>query len=400
MSGVFDRHAFLAITVSSSPILVLLHGANIGSSLVTGAFLLTSTAVLFLFARNWQHLILNEIDYFFLLLIVAVAGSFFFNGVASPKETALLVLSLVAYPACRCFPHGEVRSSFVWVTSAIVAVGSLATGLALIDQRGSPAVKPIVFGFDHTATVFLASLGFIFIALVSNKLDARRTATICALLFLPTFIFSASTVRFTFVAIFISLFIAASTSTQPQRKFIYIIIVTIGAAMSAGYLVKYRTMSTLTNYTITGATSAEVAEDNAGPGMKCGVVAVNSVAIRRVLYRDAIRAILGAGIFGRGLMHFEDVSCFKGTYPHNYVLQSFVEFGWLGGAAITLLSLMAFVHLWPIARQNSEAKFVLCCLAYVATIDMAHGSVSSDALLFLFLGYSARVYENSFWSQS
>jgi O-antigen ligase len=83
--------------------------------------------------------------------------------------------------------------------------------------------------------------------------------------------------------------------------------------------------------------------------------------------------------------------------PHNSVLQAVLEFGWIGGALLVLLVAAALRRLWPVAVENPEAAFVLCCLSHVAMIDMAHGHLATDGLLFLFIGYAARA---SIWVKS
>jgi hypothetical protein len=39
--------------------------------------------------------------------------------------------------------------------------------------------------------------------------------------------------------------------------------------------------------------------------------------------------------------------------------------------------------------ENAEARFALCCLAYVCILDLAYGYLSRDVPLFLFLGYAS-----------
>ncbi|KRQ89430.1 hypothetical protein CQ10_37800 [Bradyrhizobium valentinum] len=79
------------------------------------------------------------------------------------------------------------------------------------------------------------------------------------------------------------------------------------------------------------------------------------------------------------------------------MLQAFVELGWIGGWALAAMILLAIIQLWRPSRHSSEERFVLCSLVYVVMIQMAHGSLSHSALLFLFLGYAGRIYEDSFY---
>ena len=86
-------------------------------------------------------------------------------------------------------------------------------------------------------------------------------------------------------------------------------------------------------------------------------------------------------------------SCIKNTQVHNSLLQTIVEFGWLAGAILSMLFLLALRAARRASRSSQEAKFVLCGLFFVICMTMAHGHVSYDALLFLFLGYSAGLRE-------
>ena len=114
--------------------------------------------------------------------------------------------------------------------------------------------------------------------------------------------------------------------------------------------------------------------------------------MRRIVLREAVRAVPSAGLFGHGLGWFENVSCVK-IEPHNSFLQAFVEFGWPAGLAFVLLVAIALLRLWPLATEIVEARFVLCSLIYLATLSLAYGEVSREGLLFLFLGYAARLRE-------
>jgi O-antigen ligase len=193
-------------------------------------------------------------------------------------------------------------------------------------------------------------------------------------------------VRFVFVSLIASLYVAARKSAD--RRPVYAIIIMVTLATSAGLLARYQTWVTLGNTIISEAKSAEMPASN--PNKQCGVVINNSLGVRSVLMADAIKAIPAAGFFGLGLGNYKEVACFKEMAPHNTVLQAFVELGWIAGAILLAMILAAMFRMWRRAHSN-EQRFVLCCLVYVALIDMAHGSLTHSALLFLFLGYASRM---------
>ena len=96
-----------------------------------------------------------------------------------------------------------------------------------------------------------------------------------------------------------------------------------------------------------------------------------------------------AGVFGIGLDRFPDLSCIKDTEVHNSLLQVVIEFGWPAGLILATLIWIAVRSAWSSAREDAEAGFVLYGLVFVFTESLAHGQISRDAMLFLFLGYTA-----------
>lgn len=67
----------------------------------------------------------------------------------------------------------------------------------------------------------------------------------------------------------------------------------------------------------------------------------------------------------------------------------------LGGAALVLMIVFALRRLWTVARIDREGAFVFSGLVFVLVNDLAYGSLVSTGLLFLFLGYAARLTEQS-----
>ncbi|MBR1190070.1 O-antigen ligase family protein [Bradyrhizobium sp. AUGA SZCCT0160] len=204
-------------------------------------------------------------------------------------------------------------------------------------------------------------------------------------------------VRFALVALAVSIYTAARSARPLHRRYVYAIFAMVIATSVAGTLTRYETWATLGKYIISNAHSSETVPWT--PRSECGVIVNDSIGVRAVIWRDAVVAIPSAGLFGRGLNRFEDVSCFKGTSPHNIVLQALVEFGWIGGLSLGLLMISALGYAWKPAQDSHEARFVLCSLVFIGSISLIHGSMSHAGLLFLFLGYASRIYEDSFFDR-
>jgi len=88
-------------------------------------------------------------------------------------------------------------------------------------------------------------------------------------------------------------------------------------------------------------------------------------------------------------------SCIKSTEIHNSILQAAVEFGWLGGALLLALIVVAGSTMLSLARHDDASRFVLCSLAFVVLLSLAHGRVSRDGVLFALLGCAVGLKETS-----
>ncbi|MEH2501544.1 O-antigen ligase [Bradyrhizobium sp. AZCC 1578] len=121
------------------------------------------------------------------------------------------------------------------------------------------------------------------------------------------------------------------------------------------------------------------------PRYACGIDTHSSIAIRKLLLADAIAAIGEAGPLGLGLNALQRRNCL-GMPPHNTAVRALAELGWFAGAALVALLVMVPWRLWPIARHNPAAAFLLCALAYITALSMVHGQLSRDVTLFLLLG--------------
>jgi O-antigen ligase len=458
----------LAALLSASSLLVVLYGAIgiKGNSIVTGlVFLLTLVTIFILTNRQFRLL---PADYLFGVFVGWIAVSFVANGqTCDSQDWALMGLSLAAYPACRLI-SGNIGSTFLYATGALVAVGAVGTAWALVFFLNTEG-RPVVFGFFGGAAVhFLISLGFLMLAFTTKTLTWRRTVTLSALIFLPTAIFAAAMVRFAFFAIVGSLVVVAIVTEARQRKHIATITLAFVVAAVAGLATRPEMTGKYSRYLIDAVTSeaatapsavamssataapsavakgvvaepsATAAPSTAAPGVAAepsaaavpsaaampsataapsatapGVAKApgavnseilpscyltvddeNSVDIRKMLLRDAIFLLPGAGLVGNGLRSFTSMSCLK-MDPHNSFLQAAVEFGWIGGLCLLALVVLAGAKLIPCARQDATARFVFGGLAFVVALSIFHGQITRDILLFGFIGWAVGIKELS-----
>jgi O-Antigen ligase len=388
-----------AILLAPNSILVLCFGltGSSGNSLFTGALLATAVGAVGLLCFR-RAIVLCIVDYLFFALLLCILSSFALNGwTSNAKEYALLVLSLAAYPACRFVSLADIvsgRSAFILVTSAIVLLGTIATAEALWQQWDDQHGKPFVFGFDAAGVYFLISLSFLVIALVTaGQLTARRTALVSTLIFLPTAIFAASLVRFTFIALAGALCVATILSGARQRKHIVAIAFVILVAIAAGLAARYHKASLYADYMMeqsSGDVGLEIS-----PSCYLEVNIRNSIAIRKALLQDAVFLVPQSGWLGTGLDSFMKFSCIKLTEVHNSILQAAVEFGWLGGSLLLAVIVVAGSSLLPPARYDDASRLVLCSLAFIVLMSLAHGRVSRDGVLFALLGCAVGLKETS-----
>lgn len=410
-----------AILIAPNSVLVLGFGVagSQGNSPVTGAVLMLATIAVGLLCLR-RDIVLLPADYLFLAFVVCIASSSVINGwTTDAKEYQLLVLSLAAYPACRLISRADMlagRPSFIVVTGIIALLGTIAMAFALLRQWNSADWRPLVFGFNAAGTYFLGTLSFFVLALVTTgRLTTRRTLLISALIFLPMIVFTASLVRFTFIALAGALCMAAILSEAKQRRHVVAITLVILVAVAAGLFsrsdkakqslalaMEQPTVIELPsgNKRLAGKAgssgsveSSDSVEPRMAPSCYLKVSPLNSILIRKVLIQDAVFLIPGSGWIGTGLDTFMEFSCIKRTQAHNSILQAAVEFGWLGGSLLFLVVAVAAGSILPLARYDNASRFVLCSLAYVVLISLAHGRLSRDGILFAFLGAAVGLRE-------
>lgn len=369
-----------ALIVSSGSVLVLLNGflGTAGIPWLT-ALILGGAPLALLASGNLRDARTELGDILYLAFGLVVLTSMAVNPPPT-RDGLLFVMSLSAYPAGRFMPTAGNFGVFNRATGTIVIMGTIATASALAGQWYYPHGKPIVFGFSHAGSVFLASLAFLLIAIVCFG-NLGRTRLIACLIMPPLIVFAAAQVRFTFLAIVGALAVAAVVSPAPRRSGIAAIIGVVAISVVIGLAIRPDTSKVFLNYIIAPAQAAS--EPSPAP-VECNETN-NSVAIRKTLWREGLLALPSAGLFGTGLSSSARASCFR-MDPHNALLQTFIEFGFVGGAILLIFMVATIWRLLPLAAGSQVARFALASLTFVVLIDMAHGHLTGSALLFLFLG--------------
>jgi hypothetical protein len=394
--------AVLAAALSTSSILMLGFGmaGSSGNSVLTGALLLGSLLSIGIVCFR-RRITLAAVDYLYLAFVATVLLSFLLNGGSSnAKEGLLLAISLAAYPAGRLVTGADlavIKPSFLFSIGLIVALGTAATAIALVQQWDHQHGKPIVFGFDASDAApgnFLQSLSLLILAAVTMfNLTARKTLLISVLIFLPIAIFAASLVRFTFIALAGGLFVALVFAGARQRKHVFTIGLVIFVATATGLAARYAKARIFADFALEKTTG--VITWQRPPSCDLVINPNNSIAIRKALTLDAFYLIPRAGPVGTGLDSFMDFSCIKNTEVHNSFLQTGVEFGWAGGILLVLAVILVWRSIAPLARHGGAPLFVLCSLSFAILLSMAHGRISRDLIFFVLLGIAGGVVEST-----
>lgn len=354
------RWIILALFVAELPIFVLSH-AIFGAGSVTTAVISGGLLGPLLVAGPLTRL--DAADIAFIAFVAAILASLEHNGIAAPsKEYVLLALTLCSYVAGRVFPETQPSRGFISVLAFLVIIGTAATAVAVVEQYNVPhIVKPLIFGeFDGAPAQFLSLVGFILIALIAAPPDMpkERRQIFFALCGVAMIVFAAAQVRFTFVAIALVVVLATmqrSLARAAARLGCIVAAVALGLAIRAPV--------------------SMIATTHLSFPSEC--VSDSSIAIRKQLLSEAISMLPDVGAFGIGLDGFMAKSC-TGTWVHNSVLQAFLEFGFVGGAAL--------VAMIALALRRVPAPFALYGLIFELMLSLAHGRLSRDVLLFFFIG--------------
>lgn len=128
----------------------------------------------------------------------------------------------------------------------------------------------------------------------------------------------------------------------------------------------------------------------------------NSVAMRWVLYKEAVSVFQSSPWVGVGAALFGRHSCTgAGGYPHSTILQSFAELGAAGGLLFAGLMAWAMASLLRAGRaKHRMMPFVLgMAVQYLAT-DQLYGNYLMATGTYFWVGVVASMQSNSEWSLS
>jgi hypothetical protein len=350
----------------------------------------------------------------FLALIVCAGVSFAKNPVyADLRDLVLLMLAASAYLAGRSLAKDDLsvlRAASFWVSAAIVCIGAILTIPYLVSESLHGALgRPFVLGFDNATTAFSVSLGICVIVLLSSEIDRpawARNASL-AMIAISTAVFAASMVRFSLLAIMACTALCAVVSKR-RRRLALVLLGILAASTVLGLITRSTNADLYLRYTIeetrgeassSSTSSAAILPPSHAASRNPDATTAscekintrNSIAIRKQLMSDAFELIPGAGLFGFGFMSFGKLGCFVGMSPHNDLVQVFVEFGWVGGIAFSLLIILIPLSLVKPARSEDDMLFLFLLSVFMIMLSMIYGQIGRDLPLFLVFGLAVSV---------
>ncbi len=128
----------------------------------------------------------------------------------------------------------------------------------------------------------------------------------------------------------------------------------------------------------------------------------NSIAMRWVLYKEAIAMFSEHPVFGVGPARFGARSCTGPMgFPHSTILQGLAELGVIGGGLlIGLLTLAAVTLVRPFLRVRqgegwAAGAFVMALFAMFLVADQIYGNYFMSASMWLMLGIAASMHHSA-----
>lgn len=129
---------------------------------------------------------------------------------------------------------------------------------------------------------------------------------------------------------------------------------------------------------------------------------LNSVAMRWVLYKEAVSVFQSAPWTGVGATLFGRHSCTgAGGYPHSTILQSFAELGVAGGLLFAGLMAWTMASLLRAGRnKHRTTPLVLGMFVQYLATDQFYGNYLMAAGTYFWVGVAASMQSKSQWSPS
>lgn len=386
---------------------------------------------LFAFWCAWSRRVLlrpfNKIDgcfFAFVLVVVFSLGvSGFLNGMDSRLGGYLLFLVVVPYVCGRCF----CRLSELLKMQVLISISGLAiVPILLADRLIMPTVERgrfSFFGMDHSPLMIGALLAATLIALhswglfssISNKeKDRGRMMSVVGhvLICLVTVFLVWVSARGWLLAGLTGAVVVTVIAIRVRylKKIVVLVTILLFAALSlkwlpnidprfgAVYSIAGNSLTT-DRYLMFGAatpvlgTATPVLGEASCLPFKQGV---DSIAMRWILYQEAIAMFLQKPWLGVGAAAFGWYSCTgPGGFPHSTVLQVLSELGVLGGcvfAALIALTVGTLIGRVRDAKSDSESRsitFLVSMFVSVFIADQVYGNYFMAVAIWLLIGIVA-----------
>ena len=263
--------------------------------------------------------------------------------------------------------------------ASLVSVAVLASAFFLLQESG----------FDRRIVAALITFSIFIVALV---LIAARGALITCTIALILMVLLNRHVAWRRRMMLVGCFILSATAAlyvlpKPQADFYARIVSSENFSFTHSSLPEHKEMP---------------ATIQSNPKCNSILEGYDSVAIRRLLYTEAIELTVQHPLTGVGAARFGSYSCGgPGTYPHSTVLQAFAELGILGGTVLLLLYATSFwsaLRVYDAMRGKGEIIFWIVLIAFFALTDQIYGSyfMASGSFFIFGLVASLRSREDTF----
>jgi hypothetical protein len=372
--------------------------------------------------KRWDLWPPTVLDALFVGFVLLVSASLVFqwtpSGEPSKYARFLPFMVVIPYLCGRLMGLADVR--LIW--RVILLTGLLLLPLLLLDRLISPGRESgrwAFFGLDHGALVAGALVATLLVALCVRALDRPNPGErqnrpdrfiLYALIGLTTVFLVWVTARGWLLAGLgggaVTCLFARHRTIAIRGGLLTAVLVVAGGSivmlpkldanfggLYAMTLDKDSRAAFGATGPILGATGPILGEASCQP-FKEGI---NSVAMRGVMYREAVAMFLENPVLGVGADRFGERSCTgPGWYPHNTLLQAYAELGLVGGGLLTVLMALAAVTLVRplLAFSNGTTKwvahvFALALFTLFFLVDQFYGNYFQAIGVWLTLGIAS-----------
>jgi len=349
---------------------------------------------------------LGPLDYLFLVFIVLVVTSLAMqhqgNVVLVYYEMLLPFLVLLPY----CLGRLTVKLDLAAIMWALPGLGVLILVFTAVDfwwipSNLSPHARRIFFGINHSPLLIAMLVSVAMLALAHRlvkKPDVEKTELGWRMV-LAWCLFGGMVMASVFIA-------ARGALIASTLALVLMMAVMRGRWLSKAVLLGYFVCVAFASFYSLPTPQAQFyanlqsmgdeARIKNDPRCKPIVDGVNSIAIRRILYQEAIDLSLQHLQLGVGATNFGHHSCGGvGAYPHSSILQAFAELGVLGGGALLTLFVYSFASLVYASllckSNNNDHVFWLGLIAFFGLADQIYGNYFMSVGPFFLFGVVAGI---------